>query len=620
MIPTFTIVLLGAGAQVEPPAPIPPLPSEPQLAWHAEPYYAFVHFNMNTFTDREWGEGTEDPDLFQPSQLDCRQWVRVFREAGMSGVILTAKHHDGFCLWPSKWSEHTVARSSWREGEGDVVRELADACREAGMRLGLYLSPWDRNHPDYGDSPRYDEVFRGQLEELLTGYGEIFEVWFDGACGEGPNGKRQEYDWPSYVEVVRRCQPGAVIFSDAGPDVRWVGNEAGFAGETNWCLLRRDEFFPGTPRSKELTSGHADGTHWLPAECDVSIRPGWYWHGTENEALKSAQELLAIWDASVGRSASLLLNVPADRRGLIHEVDALRLLEFRRAREAIYGEDLGQTARVSASSVRGNDDHFAATQVLDGDRATYWATDEGVLPAWLELDLAQEQSIDRVLVEEAIQLGQRVRAFAVEALVGKEWKRLATGTTVGARRVLAFAPIRASRIRLVFEDTRGPLAIARVALYCAPPISLRAAVHTFRAPSPGLAWRAYEGARTSLEELGSQAPAAEGVAGAIDLSPRPREEHFALEFSGFLLIPEDGVWTFALASDDGSRLFLHEELSIENDGLHGARVKTADAGLRAGWHPLRVQYFQATGEQSFSLEMARKGSELRPIPREQLGH
>jgi alpha-L-fucosidase len=454
---------------IEAPAPVPPLPSPRQLAWHERPYYAFVHFNMDTFINREWGEGTEDPALFQPSELDCRQWVGVFREAGMSGVILTVKHHDGFCLWPSKWSEHTVARSSWREGKGDVVRELADACREAGLRLGVYISPWDRNHPAYGAGPRYDEVFRGQLEELLTGYGEIFEVWFDGACGEGPNGKRQVYDWPSYVEVVRRCQPNAVIFSDAGPDVRWVGNEQGFAGETNWCTLRRDEFFPGTPRYAELTSGHEDGTHWLPAECDVSIRPGWYWHEKEDEAQKSVEELLAIWDASVGRNASLLLNVPADRRGRIPERDAERLQEFRRAREAIDGEDLASGARVTASNVRGNDARFAATQVLDADRTTYWSTDDGVTSGWIELELEREHYVDRVELEEAIPLGQRVRAFSVLVPVGDQWKPLARGTTIGARRTLAFPPVRVKRLRVQFDDARGPLAIARVAVHCKPP-------------------------------------------------------------------------------------------------------------------------------------------------------
>ncbi|MFH1943331.1 MAG: alpha-L-fucosidase, partial [bacterium] len=259
-----------------PPHPYGPIPSPCQLTWHELEYCAFIHFNMNTFTDREWGDGTEDPEQFKPTELDCRQWARVCKEAGMKGIILTAKHHDGFCLWPSKFTEHTVKNSPWREGKGDVLRELSEACREFGLKFGVYLSPWDRREPSYGDSPRYNQHFKNQLTEVLTQYGDIFEVWFDGACGEGPNGKRQVYDWPGFIDVVRKHQPGAVIFSDGGPDVRWVGNENGFANPTNWSLLRRDEVYPGYPDYHELTSGHADGTHWVPAECDVSIRPSWY--------------------------------------------------------------------------------------------------------------------------------------------------------------------------------------------------------------------------------------------------------------------------------------------------------------------------------------------------------
>jgi alpha-L-fucosidase len=691
---------------VDAPAPVPPLPSPAQQAWHERSYYAFVHFNMNTFTDREWGEGNEDPALFQPAELDCRQWVRAFHDAGMSGVILTVKHHDGFCLWPSKWSEHTVAHSTWREGKGDVVRELADACREAGLWMGVYLSPWDRNHPAYGDSPRYDEVFRGQLEELLTHYGEIAEVWFDGACGEGPNGKKQIYDWPSYVEVVRRCQPGAVIFSDAGPDVRWVGNEQGFAGETNWCTLRRDEFFPGTPRFAELTSGHEDGTHWVPAECDVSIRPGWYWHEKEDEAQKSVDALLAIWEASVGRNASLLLNVPADSRGRIPEQDAARLLEFRRAREAIYGEDQANGARVTASNVRGDDARFAATGVLDADRSTYWATDDGVTTGWIELELERERHVDRVVLEETIQLGQRVRAFSVLAPAGNDWQPLARGTTVGARRTLAFQPVRAKRLRIQIDDARGPLAISRVALHCKPPSirieapahaflgamdvhlssdfpdaelrfldldplrssrlpsfkdwvpyegvihltstrmlhavafvdgkwstapaaelftgytreSLLDAVQTFVAPKPGLSWRYYEGSWQAVPDFGALEPAAEGVTEVIDLTARRRDEDFALEFSGFVRVPEDGIWTFHLSSDDGSRLEVQGRGVVDDDGLHGMQERKGELGLKQGLHPIRLQYFNAQGAGGLALEIEGSDGKRRPIPADWLVH
>ncbi len=281
----FSTLFLSCN-QTQPPEPIGPLPAERQLKWHELEFYAFVHFNMNTFTDIEWGTGGESPELFNPTELDLRQWARVCKEAGMKGIILTAKHHDGFCLWPSAYTAHSVKKSPWKEGKGDVVRELADACEEFGLKLGLYLSPWDRNHAEYG-TDAYITYFRNQLTELMSNYGELFEVWFDGANGGtgyygGANEERRVdrktyYDWPVTRQIVRELQPSAVMFSDAGPDVRWVGNEAGWAGETNWSLLRRDEFYPGSPNYKDLTSGHEDGTHWLPAEVDVSIRLRWYY-------------------------------------------------------------------------------------------------------------------------------------------------------------------------------------------------------------------------------------------------------------------------------------------------------------------------------------------------------
>ncbi|MCA9319589.1 MAG: alpha-L-fucosidase, partial [Planctomycetes bacterium] len=309
----------GLYAQVGPPAPLPPLPGPRHLDWQALEYYAFVHFNMNTFMAVELGDGREPADTFAPRDLDCRQWCAAFRDAGMKGVIITAKHHDGFCLWPSAQTTYSVAASSWRQGEGDILRELSAACREFGLKFGVYLSPWDRHHPDYG-SARYNEVFKAQLEEVLTRYGDVFEVWFDGACSEGPNGKRQDYDWPGFVEVVRKHAPDAVIFSDAGPDVRWVGNEKGVASFTNWAPFNREEFHPGiTDRNVELGTGHENGSHWVPAEADVSIRPSWFYHASENDELKTTDDLLSIWYDSVGSNANLLLNVPADHRGLIPE-------------------------------------------------------------------------------------------------------------------------------------------------------------------------------------------------------------------------------------------------------------------------------------------------------------
>src|SRR5579871_4891827 len=361
----LTVVTLCAATATpanDPPPPVPfgPLPSPRQLTWHEREFYAFVHFNMNTFTGKEWGEGYEDSKQFNPTALDCRQWARVCKAAGMKGIIITAKHHDGFCLWPSQYTEHSVKNSPFRGGKGDVLKELSDACKEYGLKFGVYLSPWDRNHPDYGDSPKYNAFFEKQLTEVLTHYGPIFEVWFDGANGEGPNGRKQVYDWPAFIGVVRKYQPNAVIFSDAGPDIRWVGNEAGHADPTNWCLLRRDEFYPGTPRSAELTSGHADGNYWVPAECDVSIRPGWFYHANEDDRVKTVAQLEDIYYRSVGENASMLLNLPVDRRGLVHETDAERIRELHTLLQATFAHDLAKGKSATATNERGNGRRFAA--------------------------------------------------------------------------------------------------------------------------------------------------------------------------------------------------------------------------------------------------------------------
>lgn len=294
--------------------PLGPLPTKSQLAWQNMEMNAFVHFGPNTFTDVEWGGGNEDPNLFNPTALDCGQWVRTLKQAGFKGVIITAKHHDGFCLWPSKLSTHTVAFSKWKDGKGDVLKELSQACRHYGLKMGVYLSPWDRNHPTYG-TPAYNQVFVGMLKEVLTNYGPIFEVWFDGANGEGPNGKNQVYDWPLFHATVRKYQPNAVMFSDAGPDIRWVGNEEGHAGLTSWSMIPSGRYHPGTALYAELSEGSASGDLWVPAECDVSIRPGWFYHPHEEDKNRTPDNLLNLYEASVGRNSLLLLNIPPDRRG-----------------------------------------------------------------------------------------------------------------------------------------------------------------------------------------------------------------------------------------------------------------------------------------------------------------
>ncbi len=448
-----------------PPAPYGPLPSEQQMAWHDLEFYGFLHFNMNTFTGREWGDGTEPPTLFQPTALDARQWARVAREAGMKGLIITAKHHDGFGLWPSRLTEHTVASSPWMDGAGDVLRELADACRANGLRFGVYLSPWDRHEPSYGDTPRYNTHFIGQLEEVLSGYGPVFEVWFDGANGEGPNGKRQVYDWAAYIATVRRLQPRALIFSDAGPDIHWVGNERGYAGETNWATLRRDELAPGTPRYPELTQGHRDGAFWVPSECDVSIRPGWYYHPEQDDEVKSPEGLLDIWFGSVGRGSNLLLNLPVDRRGLVHEHDVAALMALRERLDTLFAVDHAASATATASNVRGGHPRYAPANVLDRNPATYWTTDDGMTTAGLTVLLPDPRTVSIIRLEEGIALGQRIEAFTVEAFVDGTWRQVAAGTTIGPRRILRFAPVTTDRLRIRITASAASPILTEVKVY-----------------------------------------------------------------------------------------------------------------------------------------------------------
>lgn len=460
----------GARSPVNPVAPLPPLPSPQQVAWADLETYAFVHFGPNTFTNAEWGKGMEDPNVFNPAQLDCRQWARVCRDAGLKAIIITAKHHDGFCLWPSQVTAHCVKNSGWREGKGDVLRDLSDACREFGLKFGVYLSPWDRNNPLYGTGQPYNDYFASQLREVLTNYGDVFEVWFDGACGEGPNGKRQTYDWNLFIKTVRECQPHAVIFSDAGPDIRWVGNEDGYAGDTNWSLLRRDEFFPGIPeRNHELNEGQIDGTHWLPSECDVSIRPGWFYHADQDDKVKSLAKLIDTYLGSVGRNGNLLLNLPVDRRGLVHENEVARLLEWRKTLDVMFKDDLtrGRGVRISATNVRDGDDaRFGAARAIDEDSQTYWACDDGALRASLELSSDQPHTINMLVLQEPIAFGQRVKAFSVEAMTAEgTWKEIARGTTIGHKRILRFDAIAASRLRVNILDARACPLISNIGVF-----------------------------------------------------------------------------------------------------------------------------------------------------------
>lgn len=412
-----------------------PRPSHSQLLWQQDELALFLHFGVNTFTNREWGDGTERPGIFNPSALDARQWARTARETGFKAMILTAKHHDGFCLWPTATTRHSVVSSPWRNGEGDLVREFADACRAEGLRVGVYLSPWDRNHPTYGDSPAYNAVYAAQLTELLTRYGPIHEVWHDGANGEGPNGKRQQYDWPSVWALVKRVQPEAVIFSDAGPDVRWIGNEIGVAGETNWSTVR-PEIVPvpgleGAEVMRSLQEGDRDGTVWRPGETDVSIRPGWFYHPAEDARVRSGENLEQLYFSSVGRNSKLLLNVPPTPAGLLHESDVASLRAMRSRLDARFADErtAGATSRFTSQDAR------------RAEIVRYFARPASVHT----LDLAED-----------IREGQRIARHVVEGFDGREWQLLHRGTTIGYRRLVSIAPRELSALRVRIEDAVEP--------------------------------------------------------------------------------------------------------------------------------------------------------------------
>lgn len=464
------VVLLAAAActNITEPAPCGAVPSERQLAWHELERYVFIHFTTNTFTDLEWGYGDESEQIFNPTACDPRQWADIISRAGFKGIVLTAKHHDGFCLWDTKYTSHNVMNSPYGR---DLVREVSDACREYGLKFGVYLSPWDRNHPDYG-TPAYIDYYRNQLTELLTNYGDIFEVWFDGANGGdgwygGANERRTidnltYYDWPATWEIVRQKQPQAAMFSDGGPDCRWVGNEAGYAGETNWSTLNKAEFAPGHADTYALNHGQEDGTDWLPAEVDVSIRPGWFYHEREDDRVKSVDQLVDIYYNSIGRNGNLILNVPPDRRGLIHPKDSAVLIEFGRAIEAEFAENLAQAADFEASDVRGNTRRFAASKVA-GDG--YWATDDDVTAAMLTASFRKPTTVSKIVLQEHIALGQRVQRFSVEAMVDGRWQTLDEQTTIGYKRIIRFDPVTATAIRVNFLASKACIALDNVGIY-----------------------------------------------------------------------------------------------------------------------------------------------------------
>jgi len=438
----YLLCLLAFSALAEPYGPVP---TPRQLAWQQMEFIGFLHFTVNTFTDKEWGYGDESPDVFNPTAFDANQIVRTAKDAGMKQLILTCKHHDGFCLWPSKFTEHSVKNSTWKNGKGDVVRDISDACRRHGLKFGVYLSPWDRNHKDYA-KPAYITYFRNQLRELLTKYGPIHEVWFDGANGgDGYYGGAREkrkidnrtyYDWPNTIKIVRELQPDACIFSDAGPDVRWVGNERGIAGETCWATLNRDNFSPGNADRKSLNQGDRPGTHWVPAECDVSIRPGWFYHASQDDKVRSPENLLDLYFASVGRGAVFLLNLPPDRRGLIHENDVKSLQGFRKLMDETFGTPVGAT-------------HASPLQDLI-------------------LDPGKPVTFNVVRLREDLTLGQRVEAFALDQWKDGQWVEFANGTSVGQCRLTRGAKVTTNKVRLRITQSAASPAISEFSLFLCP--------------------------------------------------------------------------------------------------------------------------------------------------------
>ena len=458
---TVIVFLLHAAITAQTISPLAPLPTAVQQTWQDRGFYLFVHFGPNTFTDLEWGKGTEKEEIFNPAALDCRQWCRIAKAAGAKGIVITAKHHDGFCLWPSKYSTHTVAQSKWRDGKGDVLKELSEACRAEGIAFGVYLSPWDRNHPAYG-TPAYNDVFVHMMEEVTARYGPFFEFWWDGANGEGPNGKKMDYDWHRFEQTMRRVAPQTPVFSDIGPDMRWVGNENGMVGKTDWALLDTAGFHRGigAPPNDTLNQGNVNGKNWIPAESDVSIRPGWFYHKKEDSAVKTGAKLFDIYLKTVGRGSNLILNVPPDGRGLFTAYDSAALMEFARLRSESFSQSLltlpGTTVAAGAtrtdkeglkSLVPGKD---VKTAMTDSSAGTWAVIDTGGLQS-LNFAFDKPRMVNCIRLEEPTAMGQRVSGFTLHILKGQKEIGQIEGTTIGHQRIISFPGREADAIAITFK-------------------------------------------------------------------------------------------------------------------------------------------------------------------------
>jgi alpha-L-fucosidase len=429
-------------------APLGPLPDSDQVSWHHLEFYLFVHFGPNTFTDLEWGKGNEQEAVFNPAELDCGQWCRIAKAAGAKGIIITAKHHDGFCLWPSAYSRHTVKESPWRNGRGDVLAELSKSCRESGLLFGVYLSPWDRNHPQYG-TPGYNEVFVNMMIEVSRRYGPLFEFWWDGANGEGPNGKKQVYDWGLFERTLRKNAPHTVIFSDIGPDIRWVGNERGKAGDPDWDFLDTAGFArgAGAPPTDTLNHGNVWGKHWIPPECDVSIRPGWFYHSAEDGQVKRPEDLFRLYLESVGRGANLLLNVPPNRKGLISPYDSAALMGFAKLRKQFTHPSLLQGSGVTISTRSHSGDTHT---LIDGNEDSFLSLGGDFTQNYVEFVFQKPIAFNCLVLQEPVRMGQRISSFRIEMRTIADSLIVLSGQTIGRKRILVFPGqwLRSMRIRV----------------------------------------------------------------------------------------------------------------------------------------------------------------------------
>lgn len=486
----FLLLALGLGTgcvlstarAAEPPAPYGPTPSARQLAWQTDAFHAFIHFTVNTFTGREWGNGDEAEALFNPTALDADQIARTVKEAGMKGLVLTAKHHDGFCLWPSKFTEHSVRNSPWKNGKGDVVREFADACKRQGIKFGVYLSPWDRNRADYG-KPEYVTYYKNQLRELLSNYGPIFEVWFDGANGgDGYYGGAREkrkvnansyYDLPGIDRIIRELQPNAIIQRDFGPDGRWGGNENGEAGDPCWATLKNEHLvFPTTYGSPRNLHGERPGEIWMPSECPISILASGWFYRPDNKP-RPFDKLRTIYLHTIGRGANLLLNLAPDKRGQLDDDTIASLRQFKKWHDLTFGNDLATRARASADNTRGGDERFSAAKATDGDLTTYWCSDDGVTTPSLTLDFGNPVTFNLIRLREFLPLGQRVDAFALDAWSGGQWAEFAHATSIGSCRLIPVKTITSAKIRLRITQAAACPAISELGVFKEPSLPVK---------------------------------------------------------------------------------------------------------------------------------------------------